>query len=52
MMDKKIYYAEASYSQDEILAVQKVLEEGRLALMDGPKVKDLESKVADLFNKK
>ena len=51
-MDKKIYYAEASYSKEEILAVQKVLEDGRLALMDGPNVKELESKVADLFNKK
>ena len=51
-MNKKIYYAEASYSKEEILEVSKVLEEGRLALMDGPKVKELESKVADLFNKK
>ncbi len=51
-MDKKIYYAEASYSKEEILEVNKVLEEGRLTLMDGPKVKELEAKVATLFNKK
>ncbi len=51
-MPKKIFYAEASYSKEEIIEVNKVLEEGRLALMDGPKVQELEDKVADLFNKK
>ncbi len=51
-MDKKIFYAEASYSKEEIIEVNKVLEEGRLALMDGPKVQELEAKVAHLFNKK
>ncbi len=51
-MNKKIFYAEASYSNEEILEVTKVLEENRLTLMDGPKVKELESKVAKSFNKK
>ena len=51
-MPKKIFYAEASYSKEEIIEVNKVLEEGRLALMNGPKVQELENKVADLFNKK
>ena len=51
-MTKKIFYAEASYSKEEIIEVNKVLEEGRLALMDGPKVQELEDKVANLFNKK
>ena len=50
-MNKKIFYAEACYSKDEIKEVNKVLEESRLALMDGPKVKELENKVAKLFNK-
>ena len=51
-MNKKIFYAEASYSNEEILEVTKVLEENRLTLMDGPKVKELEVKVAKSFNKK
>ena len=51
-MNKKIFYPEASYSNEEILEVTKVLEENRLTLMDGPKVKELESKVAKRFNKK
>ena len=51
-MNKKIFYAEASYSKEEILEVSKVLEDGRLTLMDGPKVKELEAKVSNLFNKK
>ena len=50
-MNKKIFYAEASYSSEEIIEVNKVLEEGRLALMDGPNVQEFEAKVADLFNK-
>ena len=50
-MNKKVFYAEACYSNEEINEVIKVLEENRLALMDGPKVKELESKVAHLFNK-
>ena len=51
-MNKKVFYAEASYSDEEILEVSKVLNESRLCLMDGPKVKELESKVASIFNKK
>ena len=51
-MIKKIFYAEASYSEEEICEVTKVLHESRLTLMDGPKVKELEAKVAKIFNKK
>ena len=47
-MNKKIYYAEACYSDEEITEVTKVLKESRLALMDGPKVKELEVNVAKL----
>ncbi len=50
-MKKKIFYAEASYSNEEICEVTKVLNESRLSLMDGPKVKELEAKVAKIFNK-
>tara|TARA_Y100000589_G_scaffold287890_1_gene288972 strand:+ start:24468 stop:25667 length:1200 start_codon:yes stop_codon:yes gene_type:complete len=50
-MNKKIFYAEASYSEEEICEVTKVLAESRLTLMDGPKVKELENKVAKIFNK-
>ena len=50
-MIKKIFYAEASYSEEEIFEVTKVLNESRLSLMDGPKVKELETKVAKIFNK-
>ena len=50
-MIKKIFYAEASYSEEEICEVTKVLNESRLSLMDGPKVKELEAKVAKIFNK-
>ena len=51
-MNKKIFYAEACYSDEEITEVTNVLKESRLALMDGPKVKELEAKVAQIFNKK
>ena len=51
-MNKKIFYAEASYSKEEIIEVNKVLEENRLTLMDGPRVNELESKISRLFNKK
>ena len=50
--EKKVFYAEANYSEEEINAVLKVLNENRLALMAGPKVRELEEKVANLFNKK
>ncbi len=47
----KVFYAEANYSDEEIEAVLKVLKENRLALMCGSNVKELEGKVAKLFNK-
>ena len=49
---KKVFYAEADYSDDEIHAVIDVLKNNRLSLMGGEKVKELESKVSLLFNKK
>ena len=48
---KKVYYAEANYSEDEINAVIEVLRHDRLALMCGKNVQRLEGKVADIFNK-
>ena len=51
-MNKKIFYAEACYSDEEISEVIKVLKESRLTLMDGPNVKELETNVAKIFNKK
>ena len=49
---KKVYYAEANYSDEEIEAVLDVLKNNRLALMCGKNVKKLEDKVAKIFNKK
>ena len=48
---KKVYYAEANYSDEEIDAVIKVLKNNRLALMCGENVQKLEKKVANIFNK-
>jgi len=48
---KRVYYAEANYSDEEINAVIEVLKNNRLALMGGKSVQKLESKVAHLFNK-
>jgi CDP-4-dehydro-6-deoxyglucose reductase, E1 len=48
---KKVYYAEANYSDEEINAVIDVLKNNRLALMGGENVKKLEKKVASIFNK-
>ena len=48
---KKVYYAEANYSEEEINAVIEVLRNDRLALMCGKNVQRLESKVANIFNK-
>ena len=48
---KKVYYAEANYSNEEIEAVLDVLRDNRLALMGGKNVKELEQKVAQIFNK-
>ena len=50
--DEKVFYAEANYSQDEIDAVLKVLKNNRLSLMGGLKVKELESRISGIFNKK
>ncbi len=49
---KKVYYAEADYSQEEINAVIDVLTNNRLSLMGGEKVKELENKISPMFNKK
>ena len=48
---KKVYYAEANYSDEEINAVIEVLKNNRLALMGGKNVQKLEIKVANIFNK-
>ena len=48
---KKVYYAEANYSNEEIDAVIQVLKNNRLALMCGENVQKLEKKVANIFNK-
>ena len=48
---KKVYYAEANYSDEEINAVIEVLKNNRLALMCGKNVQKLEKKVANIFNK-
>ena len=48
---KKVYYAEANYSEEEINAVIEVLRNDRLALMCGKNVQKLEDKVSDIFNK-
>ena len=50
-MNRRVFYAEASYSEDEINAVINVLRNQRLSLMAGDNVKELEKKVAKLFNK-
>ena len=49
---KKVFYAEANYSDEEIESVLEVLKNNRLALMCGKNVKKLEDKVAKIFNKK
>lgn len=49
---KKIYYGMAVYDKKEINACIKVLKQSKLCLMDGPKVKELEKKVASIFGKK
>ncbi len=49
---KKIFYAEADYSDDEIKAVLDVLKNNRLSLMAGDSVKKLERDVSSIFNKK
>jgi CDP-6-deoxy-D-xylo-4-hexulose-3-dehydrase len=50
-MANKVYYANAVYGKEEIKAVNKVLK-NHLTLMDGPLVKEFETKVAKIFGKK
>ena len=49
---KKIYYGKAVYDQKEINAVNNVLKNNKLNLIDGPHVKKLEKVVPKLFGKK
>lgn len=51
-MKKKIYYGLAVYDKKEINAVNNVLKNKKLTLIDGPLVKKFEKKVAKLFGKK
>ena len=48
----RVFYAEANYGSEEIDAAIKVLQEGRLALMAGKNVLELEKKISALFRKK
>ena len=50
-MTKRVFYAEASYSNEEINAVIEVLKNQRLSLMAGDNVLELERKVCKLFDK-
>ena len=50
-MKNKVYYAEAVYGKEEIKAVNEVLK-NNLTLMDGPKVKEFEKRIAWWFGKK
>lgn len=49
MYERDFYYAECDYGEDEINAVIDVLKNGRLALMDGPKVREAEARISELF---
>ena len=49
---KKIYYGKAVYNSKEIDAVNKVLKNNSLSLVDGANVKILENKVCKIFGKK
>ncbi len=49
---RKIYYGKAVYDNKEIKAVNKVLKNNRLNLIDGPHVKKLEKVVPKIFGKK
>ena len=51
-MKKKIYYGLAVYDKKEINAVNNVLKNKKLTLIDGPLVKKFEKEVAKLFGKK
>ncbi len=50
--EKKIYYGLAVYDKKEINAVNNVLKNKKLTLIDGPLVKKFEQEVAKLFGKK
>lgn len=52
MTKNKVYYAKANYGKSEILAVNKVLKNQRLNLMNSKNVRLFEKKIAKLFNKK
>ena len=52
LFSMKIYYGKAIYGKNEIDAVNKVLKENYLNLIDGPHVRLLENKIAKLFGKK
>ena len=52
MIKNKVYYAKANYGKSEILAVNKVLKNQRLNLMNSKNVRLFEKKIAKLFNKK
>lgn len=49
---KRVYYAEATYGQEEIEAVLDVLRNRPLALMSGPSVAAFQKRVAALFGKR
>ena len=49
---KKIYYGQAIYDNKEIKAVNRVLKNNRLNLIDGPHVKKLETILIKKFGKK
>lgn len=49
MYERDFYYAECDYGDDEINAVMDVLKNSRLALMDGPKVRQAEVRISQLF---
>ena len=49
---KKIYYGKAVYDYKEINAVNKVLKNNSLSLIDGKNVKKLEKKISKIFGKK
>ena len=49
---EKIYYGKAVYDKKEINAVINVLKNNSLNLVDGPHVKILEKKVANIFGKR
>ncbi len=48
----KVYYGKAVYNQKEIKASIDVLKRKSLTLIDGPSVKELEVKIAQIFGKK